>query len=45
MITPLWFPEDKQYSSIIPGQFLILLWFNKNYVIQEPFDKLLEKLV
>jgi len=45
MITPLWFPEDKQYSSIIPGQFLILLWFNKNYVIQEPIDKLLEKLV
>jgi hypothetical protein len=45
MITPLWFPEDKQYSSIIPGQFLILLWYNKNYVIQEPFDKLLEKLM
>jgi len=45
MITPTWFPEDKQYSSIVPGQFLILLWFNKNYVIQEPLDKLLDKLV
>lgn len=44
MITPKWFPEDKQYSSIIPGQFLILLWFNKNYILEEPMNKLLEKL-
>lgn len=44
MITPKWFPEDKQYSSIIPGQFLILLWFNKNYILEEPMNKLIEKL-
>jgi len=44
MITPVWFPEDKQYSSIIPGQFLIFLWFNKNYIVKEPFEQLIEKL-
>jgi len=44
MITPEWFPEDMKYSSLIPGQFLILLWFNKNYILQEPLDNLIEKL-
>lgn len=44
MITPKWFPDDKKYASIIPGQFLILLWFNKNYILQEPLNKLIENL-
>ena len=39
MMTPEWFPEDITYSSIIPGQFLILLWFNKDYIIN---NKLLD---
>lgn len=44
MITPKWFPEDKQYASIIPGQFLILLSYNQDYILKEPLNNLIEKL-
>ena len=31
--TPFWFPPDQQYRAGIPGQKLILLFYNKDYVI------------
>jgi len=43
LITPPWFPPEEQYSQTIPGQTLILLWYNKNYIINAPTQNLLEK--
>jgi len=40
--TPWWFPQDQQYNTVIQGQKLILLWFNKDYVVNEPLKKFLE---
>jgi hypothetical protein len=41
--TPVWFPSDIQYNAVIPGQHLILLWFNKNYIINGPWQDVLDK--
>lgn len=41
--TPTWFPPDEQYNAVIPGQTLILLWYNKNYVINGPTQELINK--
>jgi len=40
--TPVWFPSEIQYNAVIPGQTLILLWFNKDYIINGPIKKLLD---
>jgi len=31
--TPFWFPPYEQFNAVIPGQKLILLWYNKDYII------------
>ena len=33
MKTPLWFKEDQEFDVSMPGHKLILLWYNKNYVL------------
>ena len=43
LITPPWFPPEDQYSQTIPGQTIILLWYNKNYIINGPTQNLLDK--
>jgi len=43
LITPPWFLPEDQYSAVIPGQTLILLWFNKDYIINGPIEDLLNK--
>lgn len=42
MLTPAWFPEDQQFNVGIPGQKLILLFYNKDYIINQPKEELLE---
>ncbi len=41
--TPVWFPEEIQYNAVIPGQTLILLWYNKNYVINGPMQEIVDQ--
>ena len=36
MVTPNWFLPENHYAAGIPGQKLILLWYNMNYVIKNP---------
>lgn len=43
LMTPPWFPSDIQYNAVIPGQKLILLWYNKDYVINGPIIDLIAK--
>jgi hypothetical protein len=40
--TPAWFPSELQYNAVIPGQTLILLWFNKDYIINGPLQNILD---